>query len=284
MNRWLSRLVAAASLIGLAAVGQSAPARATSVPRFDHVVVVLFENHADAQITASTAPYFASLTKQGAHMTKAYAVTHPSQPNYLALFSGATRGVTDDSCPHTFEGYDVSRQLVRAGRSFKAYSEGLPSAGSTVCNSGRYVRKHAPWVNFSHFSQSRHRPMTDFPTDFRTLPTVAFVVPDLCHDMHDCSVATGDAWMKSHLDAYVQWAKTHNSLLITTFDEDNNTAVNQIHTSFVGAHVKAGYSSPAQINHYNVLATIEDMYGLSRLGKAEGKAAITDVWTTSGGS
>jgi len=278
MNPWFSRLATAAGLIGIAAVGQSSSAGATAVPRFDHVVVVLFENHADTQITESTAPYMASLAAQGANMTKAFAVTHPSQPNYLALFSGATRGVIDDSCPHTFAGNNLGRQLAVAGLSFKAYSEGLPSAGSTVCWSGLYVRKHAPWVNFSNLSQSRHRPLTDFPTDFSKLPTVSFVVPNLCNDMHDCPVATGDTWMKAHLDAYVRWAKTHNSLLITTFDEDNSTSVNQIHTSLVGAHVKAGFSSTATINHYNLLATIEDMYGLSRLGKAAGRAAITDVW------
>jgi hypothetical protein len=284
MNRWFSRLLTAACLVGIGAVSPSASVGATAVPRFDHVVVVMFENRADTQITASTAPYIAGLAAQGANMTKAFAVTHPSQPNYIALFSGATRGVTDDSCPHTFEGYDLSRQLVRAGRSFKAYSEDLPSAGSKVCRFGKYARKHAPWVNFSHFDQSRHRPMTDFPTDFRKLPTVSFVVPNLCNDMHDCPIATGDEWLESHLDAYVRWAKTHNSLLVITFDEDNNTSINQIHTSLVGAHVKSGYSSLAKVNHYNLLATIEEMYGLSRLGKADGKAAITDVWTSGGGS
>jgi len=290
MNQSVSRgiscvvagVLAATSLVAVAFVGRSTKSEAaTAVPRFDHVVVVMFENHASTQITASTAPYFTSLANQGANLTKSFALTHPSEPNYLALFSGSTQGITNDSCPNTFSTGNLGEQLLNAGFTFKAYSEGLPSVGSTTCSSGNYRRRHAPWVNFSNLSQSLHRPMSDFPSDFTALPTVSFVVPDMCNDMHNCSVATGDSWLKSHLDAYAQWAKKHNSLLITTFDEDNSTSVNQIHASLVGAGVKVGFSSTTTVNHYNVLATLEDMYGLSRLGKADGKAAITDVWGAS---
>lgn len=188
-------------------------------------------------------------------------------------------GRTDDSCPHTYSTGNLGQQLISAGFTFKAYSEGLPSAGSTVCTSsaGKYARKHAPWVDFSNLAANLHRPYSDFPTDFTTLPTVSFVVPNLCNDMHDCSVSTGNAWAQSHLDAYAQWAKTHNSLLITTFDEDNNTSVNQIYTSLVGAHVTVGDYSQS-IDHYNVLRTIEDAYGLAPLGNAASKSAITGIW------
>jgi len=256
--------------------GTSASA-AVSVPRYDHVVVVVFENHSVTQIN-SGAPYFKSLADQGAEMTKSFAVTHPSQPNYLALFSGSTQGITDDSCPHTFTAGNLGKQLIDAGFTYKAYSEGLPSAGSTTCSSGNYRRKHAPWVNFSNLSQTTHRPFSEFPTsNFTSLPTVSFVVPDMCNDMHDCSISTGNTWLQTHLDAYAQWAKTHNSLLITTFDEDNNTSVNQIYTSLVGAHVTVGDYSQS-INHYNILRTIEDAYGLTPLGNASSKSAITGIW------
>jgi len=143
------------------------------------------------------------------------------------------------------------------------------------------VRKHAPWVDFDNLSQSLHRPFSEFPSDYSTLPTVSFVVPNMCNDMHDCSTSTGNAWLKNNLDAYAQWAKTHNSLLITTFDEDNFTSVNQIYTSLVGAGVTAGDYSQ-NINHYNVLRTLEDRYGLSALGNAANKSAITGIWA--GGS
>jgi hypothetical protein len=255
------------------------PVFATPPPRYDHVVVVIFENTNYSTIK-SGAPYFMSLADQGAEMTQSFGVTHPSQPNYLALFSGSTQGVTGDTCPQDFTGKgNLGQQLVSAGFTFKAYSESLPSAGYTGCSgsSGDYVRKHAPWVDFDNLSQTLHRPFSEFPSDYSTLPTVSFVVPNMCNDMHDCSTSTGNTWLKNNLDAYAQWAKTHNSLLITTFDEDNFTSVNQIYTSLVGAGVTAGDYSQ-NINHYNVLRTLEDMYGLSALGNAANKSAITGIW------
>jgi hypothetical protein len=107
------------------------------------------------------------------------------------------------------------------------------------------------------------------------------VVPNLCNDMHDCSVATGDTWLKTHLDAYVQWAKTHNSVLITTFDENDGSSGNQIATILNGQPVKTGVYSE-NINHYNMLRTIEDMYGLPYAGSAASATPITDAWNTGG--
>ncbi|WP_432585078.1 alkaline phosphatase family protein [Streptomyces sp. HD1123-B1] len=261
----------------------SAAPAAASLPRYDHVVIVPFENKNYTSIKGSSkAPYLNSLASQGALATNSFGLTHPSQPNYIGLFSGSQQGVDDDSCPNNFSTGNLGKQLIDAGKSFTAYSEDLPSAGYTGCKSGDYRRKHAPWADFPTVGNSSHHlPFSSFPSDYGKLPTVSFVVPDMCHDMHDCSVETGDTWLKNNLDGYAQWAKTHNSLLIVTFDEDNFTSVNQIYTSFVGANVKTGYASNTQINHYSVLRTLEDMYGLPPLGGAAGKSAISDLWTTS---
>ena len=153
----------------------------------------------------------------------------------------------------------------------------MPRDGYTGCENGNYARKHNSWVDFSNVPSSSNRRFSSFPSDFTTLPHVAFVTPDLCNDMHDCSIRTGDNWLKKNLDAYVQWAKTHNSLLIVTFDEDSGTSVNQIFTMFTGANVKAGSYSEA-INHYTVLRTIEAAFGLPGIGSAASKSPITDVW------
>ncbi|MFI6602440.1 alkaline phosphatase family protein [Nonomuraea sp. NPDC050536] len=275
-------LAAAAGALLLVTPTAGTAAAAPAIPRYDHVVVVIFENTNYSTVKGSSnAPYLNQLASQGALFTNSFGVTHPSQPNYLALFSGSQQGVTNDSCPKDFTVANLGQQLLEAGLTFKAYSEGLPSAGYTGCSSGRYVRKHAPWVDFPTVKGSGyHVPYSQFPTDFSKLPTVSFVIPDMCDDMHDCSTKTGDTWLKNHLDAYAQWAKTHNSLLVQTFDEDNFTSVNKIFTTFVGEHVKPGYESGTQINHYTVLRTIEEMYGLSALGNAKDKSPITDVWTT----
>ncbi|MEU8517172.1 alkaline phosphatase family protein [Kitasatospora sp. NPDC048722] len=271
--------VAPASATGAAAAVQPATATA-SVPRPDHVVVVLFENTSESTIVGNPqAPYFNQLANTGANFTNSFAIEHPSQPNYLDLFSGSNQGVTDDSCPHSFSTDNEGAELIAKGLTFKGYSESLPSVGSTVCTSGKYARKHVPWTNFTNVPASASLPFTSFPTDFTQLPTVSWVIPNLCDDIHDCSISTGDTWLKNNLDAYVQWAKTHNSLLITTFDEDDSAGPNQIATFFNGQQVKPGTYSE-QIDHFTVLRTIEDMYGLPHAGAAAQATPITDAWNT----
>ena len=250
----------------------------TAIPRPAHIVLVVLENHAQQQIIGnSNASYLNALRGGGAYFSQSYGVTHPSEPNYLALFSGSPQGITDDSCPHTFAANNLGQQLIAAGLSFGGYSEGLPALGSTVCASGRYARKHNPWVNFSDLPSSVNRPSTAFPSDYTRLPTVSWVIPNLCNDMHDCSVATGDAWIQHHLGAYAQWARTHDSLLIVTFDEDDHSSANKIATIFYGQHAKPG-TYPERVTHYGVLRTIEDMYGLAKVGSAASATPITDTW------
>jgi hypothetical protein len=273
------------STLGLVAVttvvGSTSAGAANGVPRPDHVVIAVFENKkANSIYGNSQAPYLNSLANGGAKFTQSFAIEHPSEPNYLDLFSGSNQGVTDDSCPHTFSTANEGAQLIAAGLTFTGYSEDLPSVGSTVCTSGNYARKHNPWVNFTNVPASDNQPFSAFPTDFTQLPTVSWVVPNLCNDMHDCTIATGDTWMQNHLSAYATWATTHNSLLITTFDEDDGSGGNNIYTSFYGQPVQQGVYTE-HIDHFSVLRTIEDMYGLPYAGAAASATSITDVWTTS---
>lgn len=247
-------------------------------PRYDHVLIVVMENHGPAQIVGNAnAPYITGLAHQGAEFTNSHGVAHPSQPNYLALFSGSTQGIGDDSCPHSFAGDNLGAQLAAAGLSFAGYSESLPTSGYSGCAAGKYARKHNPWVNFSNVPDSANLPFSAFPADFSALPKVAFVVPDLANDMHDGSVAAGDAWLKSNIDAYAQWAQTHNSLLILTFDEDDYlTLSNRVPTIMVGAGIRPGtYNEP--VNHYSMLATVESIFGLPRLTSA---LPVTDVFSS----
>jgi hypothetical protein len=244
-----------------------------------HVVVVVFENKADQQITRSAkAPWFNTLIASSAVFTDAHAVTHPSQPNYLALFSGSTQGVTDDHCPVRLPGVpNLGQQLLAAGHTFTGYSEDLPTTGFQGCSTALYARKHAPWVDFPDLPASVNQPLRALPTDYASLPTVSFVIPNLCHDMHNCPVATGDAWGRDHLDGYARWARAHNSVLIVTFDEDDNAAGNRILTLIAGGGVTPG-TYPQRIDHYTVLRTIESWYGLPPVQRATTAAPLT-VWT-----
>jgi hypothetical protein len=257
------------------------------VPRPAHVVIVIEENHEEPQIIGNkNAPYINSLASQGALFTQSFAVSHPSQPNYLQLFSGSDQGCTSDSVPPSgapFMTANLGAELLAKGLTFGGYSMTQPGVGFLGGSSGNYVRKHNPWCDWQGAGPNKlppavNMPFTSFPTDYTALPTISFVIPDTQFDMHSGSIASGDTWLKNNLDAYIQWAKTHNSLFILTFDEDDFTDVNLITTLFVGPMVKQGRYSE-HITHHDVLRTLEDMYGLGHAGAAETATPIVGVWT-----
>jgi len=241
-----------------------------------HVVLVIEENHSYSEIFGNRqAPYINSLMGQGANFVNYHGVEHPSQPNYLDLFSGSNQGVTSDACPQTFSAPNLGSEMLARGLSFVGYSEGLPSQGYTGCSSGHlwlpggaaYARKHSPWVNFTNLPASTNQPFANFPTDYGQLPTLSIVIPNLNHDMHNGTIQAGDTWLEQHLAGYVTWAKTHNSLLIVTWDEDDTSSSNQVPTFFVGSMVQVGTYKDTY-NHFNLLRTLEAWYGLPVLGKS----------------
>ena len=262
---------------------------AGSIPRPDHVVIVIEENKSFEQIIDNqNARYINSLAKAGALFTRSFGVTHPSQPNYLALFSGSTHGINDDGCPLQLSGDNLASELIKNGLSFGIYSESMPSAGYEECyaDKSHYARKHNPAVNWQGKNLPAEINMTiaEFPADYTKLPTVSMVIPNQINDMHDGwnkndSIKHGDDWLGNNLDAYVQWAKTHNSLLLVTWDEDDNSSNNHIPTIFVGPMIKSGLYDN-RIDHYSVLRTLEEIYGLSLLGKTVDTHPIQNIWST----
>ncbi|MCG2462656.1 alkaline phosphatase family protein [Flavobacteriaceae bacterium F89] len=267
-------------------------------PKPDHIVIVLEENHGFDQIIGSPhTPFINSLIEKGALFTDSHGVTHPSQPNYLALFSGSTQGVEDDHCldkesPYTTT--NLGAALINSGYTFTGYAQNMPEVGYTGCSHIKsdltggmlYARKHCPWVNWqgggeNNFPATVGQPMTEFPSDFSKLPTVSFVIPDQDHDMHNnggdtTMIRKADDWLRTNLSAYIEWAKSHNSLFILTYDEDNFTKQNEIPTIFTGEMVKSGRYNDS-INHYNVLRSIEKMYDLPKSGPADA-GIIANVW------
>jgi phosphatidylinositol-3-phosphatase len=254
---------------------------AAAVPTPAHIIIVVEENRSQKNIIGNkSAPYINALAANGAMMAQSFAETHPSEPNYLALFAGSTFGLKEDSCPVNGGATpNLGSQLLGAGYTFMGFAESLPAVGSVVCKSGKYARKHLPWVNFTNVPGTYSVPFSAFPapSNYASLPTVSFAIPNLDNDMHDGSIAQGDAWLHNNLSEYAEWAKANNSLLILTWDEDDNTPRNQIPTIFYGANVKPGSYSES-ISHYNVLSTLEQMYGLPKLGYATSAPAITDIW------
>lgn len=236
-----------------------------------HVVLVIEENKSYSTIIGNPdAPYINELAKQGILFTNAHAVMHPSQPNYVALFAGSTHGLMGDSCPHDLTGPNLASELLAKHLSFAIYSEDLPETGFTGCSGsgGLYRRKHNPVVDFqvADVPASVNRPFSDFPEDYSRLPTVAIVVPNMMNDMHDGTIVQGDIWLKAHLSRYAEWAKTHDSLLIITWDEsDARSATNQIPLMVAGAKIKPGHNNQ-NVNHYSVLLMIEDYYSLKPFG------------------
>lgn len=261
------------------AVAAAAPAAAAGMPRPAHTVVVIEENHTPLQVLASgKAPFLASVARAGATFTAAHGVTHPSLPNYFALFAGRTN-TNGDACPATGiprDAPNLASELLAAGFTFAAYSEALPSAGFMGCAAGTYGRKHAPWVHFSNVPQSLHRALSALRS-YDALADVTFIVPDVDDDMHDGSVEDGDAWAKAHLAPLLAWARTHDTLVIFTWDEGYDDA-NSIPTFFSGPMVRRTRIAE-RIDHYRVLRTLEDMYGLAPTGRAAAVKPLAGWWT-----
>jgi hypothetical protein len=293
MNRNALSLACAVGLLCTSLFAHAADyggARASDFPtRPDHIVIVVEENKAFEQIIGNPAArYINELARSGALLTQSYGVAHPSQPNYIALFSGSTHGLSDDSCPHEFTDDNLAADLVRHRLHFAIYAEAMPEAGYTGCAFGRYFRKHNPASNWigANVSGTLTRPFTDFPSDYAKLPEVSFIIPDIINDMHDdqppASVAAGDAWLKKNLSGYARWALRHNSLLIVTWDEDDSNHGNRIPTILYGAMVLPGQYD-AITNHYDVLRTLTTLFELDALPGLDSTHPITGIWRAPAG-
>jgi hypothetical protein len=274
----LSAALAAAALPG----AQAAP---RPVPSFDHVVVIVFENKVRGSVLGSPgAPTFNSLAKRYAVLAGYRGVTHPSLPNYLALVSGSTQGITDDCTSCMTGGISLADTLEAKGRTWKAYAEGLPRAGWTGAASGRYVKRHVPFLYFRRVLSRPARvrnvvPLAALSRDLaaKRLPDFALVVPDMCHNMHDCPVSTGDAWLARFLPPLLRSRQLANSAVFVIFDESDSTDP-RVAALALGPVVRPGSSFAPAMSHYGLLRTIEDAWGLPRLGRSARVAPVTGVW------
>jgi phosphatidylinositol-3-phosphatase len=247
-------------------------------PHAGSVVVVIMENRDYNLIIGSKdAPYInGTLVPQAALMTDSHGITHPSQPNYLGLFSGSTQGIKDDSCPHTFTTENLGAEVIAAGGTFDGYSESMPKDGYTGCTTKLYARKHNPWVDFKNVPASSNLIWYDLPGP---PPSVSIIVPNLCNDMHDCSTKTGDDWLKANLPAILASDSSTSGLLILTWDEadPDRSGTNQIATLLLGPMIVPGQYGQ-KVSHYNVLSTIEAIEGVKCTASACKARVLAGMW------
>jgi phospholipase C len=241
------------------------------------------ENHAYSQVIgSSSAPYENELAAQCGLATNYKATTHPSLPNYIAMTSGDTQGVTDDNGPssHQLSAASIFSQVKGAGGSWRSYQESMPS-NCALSSSGTYAVKHNPaayYVPIRSDCAVWDVPMGTassgaFASDLanNTLPSFSFITPNLCNDTHDCSVGTGDSWLQSWIPKITSSAayQSGNTAIFLTWDEDDFTTVNQVATLVITPTTAAGTRSGTAFNHYSLLKTTEQMLGLtSFLGHA----------------
>jgi hypothetical protein len=289
----LHRLVTAAfaaALVAPAACGGSSPGRPLAAPAAaslptsssSHVAVIVMENKEAGEVLGtSSSRYVNALARRYALATRSYAIRHPSLPNYLALTSGSTHGITSDCTDCHVASRNIADQLEAAHRSWKAYMEDLPGPCSQVASAGGYAKKHDPFMYYDDIAHDprRCRNVVSFDrlaSDLRrgTLPTFAFISPNLCHDTHDCDVATGDRFLAGLVPRLLREIGPHG-FVVLTWDEGSSddgcctdARGGRIATIVAGPDVRRHARSSHPIDHYGVLRTIEDALGLPRLGGA----------------
>ncbi|MGH7776959.1 MAG: alkaline phosphatase family protein, partial [Candidatus Dormibacterales bacterium] len=252
--------------------------------------VIMEENKGyGSVIGSSSAPYVNALAGQYASASAWYGVWHPSLPNYLGIVSGSTQGVSSDctGCG-PFAGPSLGSQLTQAGIPWTAYMESMPSPCSIAGGSGNYAKKHNPFVYFSDvLANGCAAHDVPYPgaaamvsaLDGAGAPDFVWVTPNLTDDMHNGSVAQGDAWLQANLAPVLAspWFLDYESTVVVTMDEwsSDNTGVGTANPggghilTLVISHSSLGvgaYTSPG--NHYGMLRTIEEAYGLPLLGGA----------------
>ncbi|TMG20824.1 MAG: hypothetical protein E6H99_07205 [Chloroflexi bacterium] len=269
MKRWVA--MAAVAFV-VTACGQTSSTSSKTQPR--HVFLIVMENHSANQ--AMSGAFTASLAAKYRVAGNYRAITHPSVPNYLALTSGKTWGVSDDSY-YPLPAEDLGTQLTKAGVSWRAYMEGMDSRGC-LDSPVPYDPGHNPFAYYGGACPPNVVPLTNLSADLAgTTPLFAWITPDMCHDTHDCSVSVGDDWLRTQageITASKAWKD--NGILFLVWDEDDGSAGNHVLMLVIAPGI-SHKTSATEYTHYSLLATIEDLMGVGRLGAAAQATPMTDL-------
>ena len=248
-----------------------------------HVVVIVMENKEASQVLGNrSAPYLNSLVRRYGLATQSFGVTHPSLPNYLALTSGSTQGITSDCTSCSVNAPNIVDQLTRAGVSWKAYLEGYPGHCFTGATAGAYAKRHNPFIYYTDVAHDRARcsrfvGFGALSADLRAgqLPTYSWITPSVCNDTHDCGVAVGDRFLAATVPSLLSALGPHGFLVLTWDEGASNAGCcggaargGHIATLVAGPDVIPGSRESSPVDHYGVLATIERALALPLLGQA----------------
>ncbi len=248
--------------------GTASPAG--TLPNVGHVYLIVMENRGLAAIEGNpAAPYLNGLMARYGLATQYRGVAHPSEPNYLALFSGSTQGVTDDGV-HEFAAPTIADQLEAAGRTWRVFAENVPLpcfqgavATGGPDGQGTYARKHEPAISFRGIAgdPARCARITDFSHFDPAAADFELIIPNMCNDMHDCSTATGDRFLASFVPRILGSAAwRQGGALFITWDEGSGNE--PVATLVISPDFPAGFRSAVPHDHYSLLRTIEDLWGL----------------------
>ncbi len=255
------------------------------MPVFSHVIVLVFENKEFKSIIGnSQLPNFNSLASQHTLLTKSYGINHPSLTNYIALTSGGTYGISRNCTDCFLNVPHIADSIEASGRTWRGYMESMP-APCYKGNSGLYVQKHNPFAYYDNIRKNPTRcaqgivPLTQLDADLQnnTLPNFALIIPNQCNNSHDCPVTTADKFLGAQVNKIINSpAFDENSLLIITFDEGSSDATccgvsaggGHIVTILISPLAKPGFQDSTPYNHYSVLRTIEESWGMPHLRHA----------------
>ena len=270
------------------------PIGSGTLPNFSHVFLIVMENEESTGIMGNNAAAYINALATGHGLaTQYFAVSHPSLPNYLALTAGSTFGIASDCTGCYVNATNIADQVESSGRSWKGYLESMPSS-CYVGDAYPYMQKHNPFIYYNDVRTNPARcaehvvPFTQLSTDLvnGTVPNLAWITPNMCNDMHDCSIATGDAWLANVVPGILASSAFQNGgVLFITWDEGEssagccgNAAGGQVATLVIAPNGVAGLRSTIAETHYSLLRTIEDAWGLSALGQAASAVAMREYF------
>ena len=249
------------------------------------MLVFIVENHSLDQMRIGM-PYTFGVAEEYGYASNYYAVDHPSLPNYLAIAGGDTFGVRDDDGPstHVLDDPSVFGRALAAGKTAAVYADGMPGNCAMENGGDDYAVRHNPWLYFAAEREqcaAHDKLVSDLDAAIRegALPNVGMVVPNTCHDAHNCSLTVADDWFKQYLTRILDgpdWRSGHLAVVLTA-DEDDHSQDNKVLTVVIHPSQRH-HVVDTRLDHYSLARLYEDVAGVAHLGNAASAASMSDAF------